>query len=287
MIVLAVKGELLSNDQYRQKSMIELRDDRKLRFLLEAYCLDFDKDNPSKGDEFVVGDPNGVLPLVVDAIPEKERSVAAVQTAIWLTRGVPGSSIRERFQVNDFEMRVAERAVATVRAPDEAPLSRTGSGQAGESGKPESPATVAAPAMPSSSRTIDLAPLTAALDADMRLSVPGYVACRRFTVIGTEWQAGLLTPAELHERILDDVYGFCQKASEPALKRQSVRLMAAATAHFLTRGGDLQETVTALEDFGKTCLVAHEAAPFSFKGLEPMDEYKHLPELKDENGGWR
>ena len=43
MVVYALKGEYTSASQYRPANVIELSDDKEHRYVVEAYCLDFEQ----------------------------------------------------------------------------------------------------------------------------------------------------------------------------------------------------------------------------------------------------
>lgn len=117
MIVAAVKGELMDGDRYRPAETIDLADDKPRTYLLEAYCLDFDRDNPGASDRFSVGPVNeSVLSLIREA-QKDAPSIAVTQAAVWLAAGVSKASIRERFTIGDTDLLLAEIAVALWKTP--------------------------------------------------------------------------------------------------------------------------------------------------------------------------
>ena len=89
-----------------RRSFISLKP--KLRTLVEfvAYCVDFEKDNPTKADTFVIDTKPSNLDAVLRAInvhsrlhPDEDITSAA-QAAIWLAQGVSIEDIRTKFEVS-------------------------------------------------------------------------------------------------------------------------------------------------------------------------------------------
>jgi len=115
MIVAAIKGELIDREKYRATDVIELPDDKERVYLLEAYCLDFDKENPGASNRFSLGAVDGSALALINSLPEDQKSVAIVQAALWLADGVPKAAIRERFEVSDADLLIAEITVALVK----------------------------------------------------------------------------------------------------------------------------------------------------------------------------
>jgi hypothetical protein len=115
MIVAAVKGELIDREKYRATDVIELPDDKERVYLLEAYCLDFDKENPGASNRFSLAPVDDSVLALINSLPKEQRSVPIVQAALWLAAGVPKAAIRERFEVSDADLLVAEITVALVK----------------------------------------------------------------------------------------------------------------------------------------------------------------------------
>ena len=115
MIVAALKGERIDANKYRPTDVIDLPDDKERIYLLEAYCLDFEKENPGASDRFSIAAVDGSALTVIRAVPQESRSIPVIQAALWLAAGVTKASIQERFDVSDSDVLIAERAVATVK----------------------------------------------------------------------------------------------------------------------------------------------------------------------------
>jgi len=109
-------GIYLSGGQYKsngRRSFITLRPKSRSAVTLLAYCVDFDKDNPSESDRFTLGSVPSVLEPVMANIqnhsianPKADFTVAA-QAAVWLAQGNSISEIRARFPVTPAEERLA------------------------------------------------------------------------------------------------------------------------------------------------------------------------------------
>ena len=115
MIVAAVKGERIDRETYRATDVIELPDDSERVYLLEAYCLDFDKENPGASDRFSLAAVDGSALALINSLPKEKRSIPVVQAALWLAAGVPKSAIRDRFEVSDADLLIAEITVLLVK----------------------------------------------------------------------------------------------------------------------------------------------------------------------------
>ena len=115
MIVTTVKGQRIDAARYRVVDLIELPDDDERVYLLEAYCLDFDKANPGASDRFSLAAVNGSALALINSIPKKRRSIPVVQAALWLAAGVSNSAIRQRFEMSEADLLTAEICVELWR----------------------------------------------------------------------------------------------------------------------------------------------------------------------------
>ncbi len=100
-----------------RNSFVALSPGVQTRVLFIAYCVDFEKDNPSRSDRMTVGSVpatlNGVMSSIgsyVRANPDAEVGVAA-QLAIWLVQGVDTAAIRSRFEFTPVGERLARTFV--------------------------------------------------------------------------------------------------------------------------------------------------------------------------------
>jgi len=85
----ANRGEGLS-DHWLETKTVDIEPYQSRLYLLSAYCLEFEKDNPSPNTNFtVIGQPNYETARVFDHLQRNPSSysVAAIQLAIWATNG--------------------------------------------------------------------------------------------------------------------------------------------------------------------------------------------------------
>ena len=89
MVVRRLLGWRLDQDTYRPVEFITLfgLEGMEQQYAVEAYCLDFDKDNPSSTTSFSVGDPApAAISAVLDAVDQlaaADEDIAAIQASIW------------------------------------------------------------------------------------------------------------------------------------------------------------------------------------------------------------
>lgn len=100
-----------------RRSYITLRPRVRTGVLFVAFCVDFDKDNPSERDRFSIGTVPPVLAPVMANIrgyisenPNVDVTVAA-QAAVWLAQKKSIGEIRSRFPVTSSEERLARQFI--------------------------------------------------------------------------------------------------------------------------------------------------------------------------------
>jgi PKD repeat protein len=113
MVVWKLRGIPEGTQWIIPVSKIVLDSSEPQTFILEAYCLDFHKDNPSSSTRFSVGaltDPQ-ILKIfnAVDSRSSDITSVAAIQTAIWVvTEDVSENELLNRFPVAQNDINNAQ-----------------------------------------------------------------------------------------------------------------------------------------------------------------------------------
>jgi len=110
MVVRRLLGWRVDQNTYKATEFITLFGPQgtEQHYAVEAYCLDFDKDNPGSSTSFSVGDPPpAAVQAVLDAVeqlPAAAEDVAAVQAAIWaVTDDVTGPELASRGYEPDQE----------------------------------------------------------------------------------------------------------------------------------------------------------------------------------------
>lgn len=81
MAAASVQGEYVGG-KWRKADTIVLSDDRQRDFMLEAYCIDYDKPAPRHGDVFTLNVRNDEVKKVLDVGARKAATAVDVQVAI-------------------------------------------------------------------------------------------------------------------------------------------------------------------------------------------------------------
>jgi hypothetical protein len=87
MVVRRLLGVSTGGSRYQPATLIELRDDDEHAFMLEAYCLEAHRDNPSGGTGLTpagFAHPDVVAVLqAVDRVPDAAGDIGVIQAAVW------------------------------------------------------------------------------------------------------------------------------------------------------------------------------------------------------------
>lgn len=116
-----VKGELIDANTYRPTEVMVLADGTRRSFLLEAYCLDYEKPEPKANDGFRLAARDGRAARILVNAPGANVSVEARQSALWMDRaGVSAEELRRTHGFAEVDVRVGgdivRRAVEIARA---------------------------------------------------------------------------------------------------------------------------------------------------------------------------
>ena len=101
MVVRGLRGETAGGGLYHPVGAMVLTDDDRHEYVLEAYCLDVAKDNPSEGGSLSPGelaDPDVAAALrAVDQVPDADGNIRAVQAVVWaITANVTMDDLSQR-----------------------------------------------------------------------------------------------------------------------------------------------------------------------------------------------
>ena len=120
MVIRKVKGIAVGAMRYQPVKSIILDSNEPREYVLEAYCLDFHKENPSKESTFWVS-PNPANSEIIDVLKTADRldpeiaTVPAIQTAIWaLTEDMSEDELKERFRVTPEDIENAKAVLDTA-----------------------------------------------------------------------------------------------------------------------------------------------------------------------------
>ena len=120
MVAAGIKGERVGEMTYRPTSQIVLSDDAEHRFVVEAFCLDFHKPNPTSKHAFALSPSDVRAAAVLSLGKEKAASMKVIQSALWIDRErVTDTELKRRFSVNAEEIEQARQLIQeTQRARD-------------------------------------------------------------------------------------------------------------------------------------------------------------------------
>jgi hypothetical protein len=119
MVTAKLEGERIPGDESRYWVMSEivLSDDRTRSFIIEAYCLDFDKDNPSSSSSYRLLSVDPRAKKIILAGMERKLSPEVIQAAIWMDRGgLTESALKQRFPVDDNDIKAARSLLTGMNA---------------------------------------------------------------------------------------------------------------------------------------------------------------------------
>jgi hypothetical protein len=86
MVVSSLKGRELGGGKYTPEQFVTLTDDKPARYVVEAYCAEFHKENPppDKFDFQVAGAPDPILACILNGARKEKLSIEGTQAAVWL-----------------------------------------------------------------------------------------------------------------------------------------------------------------------------------------------------------
>ncbi len=110
MVIAAVKGQVMSQNSYSPSSVMEVGNTPRT-YILEAYCSEFEKDNPSSTTMFSLGPVDPILACILS--DASRLSTQAKQAAVWIyTDKASFSHVNAKFDVSRSDW---DAAVAVVR----------------------------------------------------------------------------------------------------------------------------------------------------------------------------
>ena len=99
MMVVSVRGILHAGSRYRPETQIVLKDSDAVVYVLAAYCMEFEKENPSNDTRFRLERPDS--PLARIAKKGASLTVPALQAAVWMhTDSISYWQMNEKFPIS-------------------------------------------------------------------------------------------------------------------------------------------------------------------------------------------
>lgn len=115
MVVAGVTGRATSEYTYTPTSTIVVAGSKPVTYVLNAFCMNFEKDNPSVNDNFSVHSPDPALACILKN--SKTFSVPARQAAIWIfTDSISYEHMNQKFSVSLQEFSQGQRVVDHCRS---------------------------------------------------------------------------------------------------------------------------------------------------------------------------
>lgn len=125
MTAARIRGKPMARNQLEPASDFFLDKDEEQTLVVRAYCLDFDKDNPAKGDTFIIQGPDLSMARLLQLASEDAKDTTTIQAAVWILKdSVTDEALRARFRIDNPQLAAARellrRSTTAPRAP--APL---------------------------------------------------------------------------------------------------------------------------------------------------------------------
>jgi hypothetical protein len=120
MVAFGVSGAEIEpgTDQLERTDTIDLWDDLPHVYLLEAYCLDFELENPSPQDRFVPAAVDSRLATLLKEAKTAGLTMPATQAAIWMDHGhITKQEIQTKFDASDQELEDAWELLQRLPPP--------------------------------------------------------------------------------------------------------------------------------------------------------------------------
>lgn len=109
MVIASVKGQVFGGNRYIPSATIEATSTPKT-YVMDAYCAEFEKDNPSSATRFSLGRVDPVLACILSKA--SDLSQQARQAAVWIyTDKVNFAQMNRKFSVSQSDWNAAKSTV--------------------------------------------------------------------------------------------------------------------------------------------------------------------------------
>jgi hypothetical protein len=114
MVVGEVLGRMVGESSYAPASHIELSGTSDVTYVLTAFCLNFEKDNPSEADSFSAEAPDATLACIMKN--SSQLSVPTRQAAVWIySDNINYAHMNQKFSVTEEEFSQGRDVVNACR----------------------------------------------------------------------------------------------------------------------------------------------------------------------------
>ena len=118
MVAAKVKGIMVNAESYSPTAEILLADDNKRAYIVEAYCMDFHKENPDTQNAFSLGEVDGQAARIIKAGLGSGASINAIQAALWISRdNVSDAKLQQKFPMPAAELQKAHELLQQAAKP--------------------------------------------------------------------------------------------------------------------------------------------------------------------------
>lgn len=112
MVISSVRGKSVGVMSFLPETKIVLPNTELVTYILEAYCAEFEKDNPSATNTLRLGEIDPTLACVLAEGKRKMVSIQALQAAVWIvTDRLDRERIVQKFPVSLVDWQAAQRIV--------------------------------------------------------------------------------------------------------------------------------------------------------------------------------
>lgn len=116
MMVVSVRGILHDGSRYRPETQILLADCAAVVYVLAAYCMEFEKENPSQDTRFRLERPDPALAQIAQL--GTSLTVLAMQAAIWMhTDSITYEQMNEKLPITPEDWAAGQRVFRECRVP--------------------------------------------------------------------------------------------------------------------------------------------------------------------------
>src|SRR5258706_8414821 len=117
MVLASVRGRLVEENSLSPESHIAVNSSDPTKYVLAAYCADFNKANPAPDSKFTPKTVDPKISCVLKNAAKRNLSVHATQAAVWIeTDGVDLETINHKFEIKSDEWSLATQAVADCKS---------------------------------------------------------------------------------------------------------------------------------------------------------------------------
>ena len=116
MMIAGVRGILQDGSRYRPGTRIVLTDSDSVVYVLAAYCMEFEKENPSQDTRFRLERPDPALERIAQL--GASLTVPAMQAAVWMhTDGVTFDRMNQKLPISPEDWSAGEAVFLECRGP--------------------------------------------------------------------------------------------------------------------------------------------------------------------------